>query len=95
MGPGLSAWIALMSGHFRLSTRSIQSLLKMPWGLHCSTGALSEAQEPVAAWLEPLVDHSADTVRRAPVLTPMQPPTSGGPSGSGGGCCVPRRWRCS
>jgi len=67
MGPGLIAWIALMGGHFRLSTRSIQSLLEMPWGLHFSTGALSEAQEPVAAWLEPLVDHIADTVRRAPV----------------------------
>jgi transposase len=66
-GPGLIAWIARMSGHFRLSTRSIQSLLAMPWGLHLSTGALSEAQEPVAEWLEPWVDHIADTVRQAPV----------------------------
>ena len=48
MGPGPIAWIALMSGHFRLSTRSIQSLLEMQWGLHFSTGAVSEAQEPVA-----------------------------------------------
>ena len=43
-----------------------QSLLEMPWGLHFSTGAISEAQEPVAEWLQPLVDHIADTVRQAP-----------------------------
>jgi hypothetical protein len=67
MGPGLIAWIALMSGHFRLSTRNIQSLLEMQWGLHFSAGAISEAQEPVAEWLEPLVEHIAETVRQAPV----------------------------
>jgi hypothetical protein len=67
MGPGLIAWIALMSGHFRLSTRSIQSFLEMQWGLHFSTGAISEAQEPVAEWLEPVVDHIGETLRRAPV----------------------------
>jgi len=67
MGPGLIAWIALMSGHFRLSTRNIQSLLEMQWGLHFSAGAISEAQEPVAEWLEPLVDHIGETVRQAPV----------------------------
>jgi len=54
MGPGLIAWIALMSGHFRLSTRSIQNLLSLQWGLTFSTGAISESQEPVAEWLEPL-----------------------------------------
>jgi hypothetical protein len=67
MGPGLIAWIALMSGHFRLSTRHLQRLLEMPWGLHFSTGAISEAQEPVAEWREPLVDHIAETLRQAPV----------------------------
>jgi transposase len=67
MGPGLIAWIALMSGHFRLSTRTIQTLLAMQWGLHFSTGAISEAQEPVAQWLEPLVDHIGETLRQAPV----------------------------
>jgi hypothetical protein len=67
MGPGLIAWIALMSGHFRLSTRSIQRFLEMQWGLHFRTGAISEAQEPVAEWLEPVVDHIGETLRRAPV----------------------------
>jgi len=67
MGPGLIAWIALMSGHFRLSTRSIQTLLEMQWGLKFSTGAISESQAPVAAWLAPLHDHIGDTLRRAPV----------------------------
>ena len=53
MGPGLIAWIALMSGHFRMSTRSIEALLDMQWGLDFSTGAISEAQAPVAEWLAP------------------------------------------
>jgi len=67
MGPGLIAWIALMSGYFRLSTRSIQRFLAMQWGLQFSTGAISEAQEPVAEWLEPVVDHIGETLRQAPV----------------------------
>ena len=67
MGPGLIAWIVVMSGHFRLSTRSLQALLAMPWGLPFSTGAISQAQEPVADWLEPLHDPIGDTIRQAPV----------------------------
>jgi len=67
MGPGLIAWIALMSGHFRMSTRNIQALLEMQWGLAFSTGAISEAQEPVAEWLEPLHAHIGETIRQAPV----------------------------
>jgi hypothetical protein len=67
MGPGLIAWIALLSGHFRMSTRNIQTFLEMQWGLQFSTGAISESQEPVAQWLEPLYDHIGDTVRKAPV----------------------------
>lgn len=47
-GPGLIAWIALMSGHYRLSARCIQSLLESQWGLSFSLGAISEAQAPVA-----------------------------------------------
>jgi len=67
MGPGLIAWIALMSGYFRLSTRNIQSLLEMQWGLHFSIGAISQSQEPVAEWLEPLHAHVGETIRQAPV----------------------------
>lgn len=67
MGSGLIAWIALMSGHFRMSTRSIQELLEMQWGLQFSTGAISESQAPVAEWLEPLYDHIGETIRQAPV----------------------------
>jgi hypothetical protein len=67
MGPGLIAWIALMSGPFRMSTRSIQNLLAMQWGLSFSTGAISQSQEPVAEWLEPLYDQVGETIRQAPV----------------------------
>lgn len=67
MGPGLIAWIALLSGHFRMSTRSIQNLLEMQWGLKFSAGAISESQAPVAEWLEPLYDHIGNTARQAPV----------------------------
>ena len=95
MGTGLIAWIALMSGHFRLSTRNIQSLLEMQWGLHFSTGAISEAQEPVAEWLEPLVDDIAEIVRQAPVAHADETTTSAGIAGTGCGCCVLRSWRSS
>ncbi len=84
MGPGLIAWIARMSGHFRLSTRHLQSLLAMQWGLHFSTGAISEAQEPVTEWLEPLVEHITDTVRQAPVAHADETTHCRGPS---------RHWR--
>lgn len=67
MGPGLIAWIALMSGAYRLSTRGIQSLLASQWGLSFSQGAISEAQEPVGEWLKPLHDQVGEAVRRAPV----------------------------
>jgi hypothetical protein len=67
MGPGLIAWIALLNGHFRMSTRNIQTFLEMQWGLQFSIGAISESQEPVAQWLEPLYDHIGDTVRKAPI----------------------------
>jgi transposase len=67
MGPGLIAWIALMSGHFRLSTRSIQSLLPLQWGLSFSTGAISESQQPVAEWLEPIDQQVGETIRQAAV----------------------------
>ena len=67
MGPGLMAWIALLGGQFRMSTRMIQNFLAMQWGLSFSTGAISESQEPVAEWLEPLCAHIGDTIRQAPV----------------------------
>lgn len=67
MGPGLVAWIALMSGHYRLSTRCIQSLLESRWGLSFSLGAISEAQGPVGEWLEPLHEQVGEAVRQAKV----------------------------
>jgi hypothetical protein len=67
MGAGRVAWIALMSGHYRLSTRCIQSLLESQWGLSFSLGAISEAQGPVGAWLEPLHEQVGEAVRQAPV----------------------------
>ena len=67
LGPGLVAWIALMSGHYRLSTRCIQSLLESQWGLSFSLGAISEAQGPVGQWLKPLHEQVGESVRQAPV----------------------------
>jgi transposase len=66
-GPGLVAWISLMSGHYRLSTRCLQSLLESQWGLSFSLGALSEAQGPVGEWLQPLHEQVGEAVRLAPV----------------------------
>jgi transposase len=67
MGPGLVAWIALMGGYYRLSTRCIQSLLESQWGLAFCLGAVSAAQGPVGQWLRPLHAQVAEEVRKAPV----------------------------
>lgn len=66
-GPGLIAWIAPMSGHLRPSTRNLQALLEMQWGLQFSTGAISEALEPVADGLAPPHEQIGETIRQAPV----------------------------
>ena len=40
MGPGLIAWIAMMSGEMRLSVSRIRRLLHEQWGLSSSRGAI-------------------------------------------------------
>ena len=52
MGPGLVAWIALMSAEHHLSVRQIQRLLTEQWQLHFSLGAISAAQGIAAEALE-------------------------------------------
>ncbi len=57
MGPGLIAYIALLSGRYHLSTRKIQALLIDQWGLRFSIGAISEAQGRAnAALVRPYLD---------------------------------------
>lgn len=51
MGPGLVAWIVMMSAQFHLSIRQMQSLLAEQWGLPFSVGAVSEAQGKALPWL--------------------------------------------
>ena len=63
MGPGLIAWIGLMNGGNRLSTRALQALLAEQWGLHFSLGAISEAQGKLAEWLEAPHEHIGEVVK--------------------------------
>jgi transposase len=67
MGPGLIAWIGLLNGGNRLSTRTLQSLLAEQWGLHFSLGAISECQQKLADWLKAPHAHIGDMAKAAPV----------------------------
>lgn len=51
MGAGLIAWIALLSGQFRLSMRQVQRLLRELWRLLLSLGAISKAQGKTVNWM--------------------------------------------
>lgn len=51
MAAGLIAWIALLSGQFRLSMRQIQRLLRELWQLPFSLGAISKAQGKTVDWM--------------------------------------------
>ena len=68
MGPGLIAWIALLSSRFHLSTRKIQALLAEQWQLHFSLGAISEAQGRANGALVAPYLHVARHVRTQPVV---------------------------
>ena len=67
MGPGLMAWIVMMSGQFHLSTRKIQRLLQEQWQLNFSIGAISEAQGKANAWLDSHYQAIAQQVRTSEV----------------------------
>lgn len=65
MGPGLIAWINLMNSHYHLSLRQLESLLAEQWQLPFSLGAISEAQEPLIAWLAPIYRQIAEAAQSA------------------------------
>ena len=67
MGPGLVAWIALMSGEYRLSVRQIRSLLAELWQVSFSAGAISNAQGQTSEALAAPYAAIADHVREADV----------------------------
>jgi len=67
MGPGLIAWIAMMSGECHLSIRQIQRLLAEQWNLSFSTGAISEAQGKANAALMRPYEAIGKAVRSAAV----------------------------
>ncbi len=65
MGPGLMAWIGLMTGRYHLSLREVAALLEEQWGLKFSLGAISESQLPLQAWLGPVYNQIGEAVRKA------------------------------
>jgi transposase len=67
MGPGLISWIGILSGQFHLTTRKMQRFLIEQWQLKFSTGAISQAQGKMIAWLTPLYHQIGDHVRQAEV----------------------------
>jgi hypothetical protein len=93
MGPGLMVWIALLSGHFRMSTRNIQARLAMQWGLDFSTGAISESQDPSPNGLSLSTIISGTLFGKLQSPTPMKLPTSAKRPDAGSGCSALRNWR--
>ncbi len=67
MGPGLIAWIGLLNGGHRLSTRAMQALLVEQWGLRFSLGAISECQHKLADWLKAPHGDIGAAAKAAPV----------------------------
>jgi len=67
MGPRLLSWIAVLNGQFHLTIRQMQRFFEVQWGLHFSTGAISEAQGKVIPFLGPLYRQVGQYVRRCPV----------------------------
>ncbi|BCX80613.1 transposase, IS66 family [Methylomarinovum caldicuralii] len=65
MGPGLVAWIGLMTGRYHLSLREVEALLEEQWGLRFSLGAISQSQIPLQAWLGPVYNQIGEAVRKA------------------------------
>ncbi len=65
MGPGLVAWIGLLTGRYHLSLREVEALLEEQWGLKFSLGAISESQIPLQQWLGPVYNQIAEAVRNA------------------------------
>ena len=63
MDAGLIAWIALLSGQFRLSMRQIQRLLQELWRLPLSLGAISKAQGKTVDWMGEPYRQVGDYVR--------------------------------
>ena len=67
MGPGLIAWIAVLSGQFHLSMRKIQQLLLMMCQDTFSLGAISKAQGKTVAWIEPIHEQVGNHIRQQAV----------------------------
>jgi transposase len=67
MGAGLISTVGLLAGQFHLSVRHIQSFLKEHWQLSFSTGAISQAQGKMNAWLGPVYRQIGDHVRQADI----------------------------
>jgi len=65
MGPGLVAWIGLLTGRYHLSLREVEALLEEQWGLKFSLGAISESQIPLQRRLGPVYDQIGEAVRKA------------------------------
>ena len=68
MGARLMSYIAVLAGEYHLSVRKIQRLLKDQYGIHFSTGTLSEAQGRVSSMLTPVHQALQHHLQRSPML---------------------------
>jgi transposase len=67
-GPRLTAMVALLTGRYRLSKRSVQSLLWDVAGVRLATGSVCKLEQRMSTALEQPVDEALDFIRRQPVV---------------------------
>ncbi len=65
-GPGVEAWVGLLSGSYRMSKRNVSALLDDAFGLKLSLGTVSHLEHHVSAVLAPAVEAARAFVRDQP-----------------------------
>ncbi|WP_255334786.1 MULTISPECIES: IS66 family transposase [Xenorhabdus] len=68
LGPRLMSQMAVLSGQYHLSISKIQRLIRDTYGIHFSTGLISEAQGRISSMLTPLHQALGHYVRQSAVI---------------------------
>ncbi len=68
LGPRLMSQMAVLSGQYHLSISKIQRLIRETYGIHFSTGLISEAQGRISSMLTPLHQALGHYVRQSAVI---------------------------
>jgi transposase len=95
-GPRITAMVAICTGKFRMSKRSVQDLLADFCGVKVGLGSISKMEQTASAAVAPAVEAAEAHVRTQPVVhTPTRRAGESTGSAVGSGRRPQGRWRCS